>query len=552
MPSVDFRTLCPFRFLKATPMPQLLRKESIRLFEACKEAFFLALIGFAIPRQCEYREPICQGSAEIGLLGASVEQAMSACLVQTFGGNILLQPSGQYKSARRILDEFRELLKSPAPRADFLTDDVVDQASHRAQLLASSEKLGILIAARAGGLHAGRGVTRDVFAVKARDVYAFLQLLAASGRIKSYLSDIACPQTEVKEHAVLIEDLVRNMTSATSLQDQASLLTNVFLVLPDIPNDKPEWLDALRRVTVAPKERDVVFLLDTLQSAQPTVLRKQAATGQFFAVKVDPSNPNAIPIDLHNVKKAYTQLKDQWIADTSNANGRIQENILHLPPDDFVLKVFATGLEQSDIISDSDGDKLPHVDTWCFIASSLSVQGTPRPFWFLVRRTDNLSQLEAHLKRASKLGNAHFKSALKTALPGIQCIAKNRTLSADDPIGVRMKTWLTTAEQARSKLIVLSEADNGHSAEDLLEDLALVATQELQLGQVLSKLIREEYLVEEDRVPYWSRKLAEATFEPEDAIALVEVLQKPDLQQAHTAARKSLALIDFLSFGPPN
>jgi len=96
------------------------------------------------------------------------------------------------------------------------------------------------------------------------------------------------------------------MTSATSLQDQAALIANIFLVLPDLPKEKPEWLDVLRRVTVAPKDKDVVFLLDVLQSAQPTILRKQANTGQFFAVKVDPNNPNAIPIDLHNVKKAYT------------------------------------------------------------------------------------------------------------------------------------------------------------------------------------------------------------------------------------------------------
>ncbi|MBK8939544.1 MAG: hypothetical protein IPM79_18475 [Polyangiaceae bacterium] len=171
-------------------MPQYLRRATVRLFEASMEALHLALVGLALPVRRDVREPASKHSACIGLIGSSAEQAMGAVLVHVFGEDVLEASSSQFKSAREILADLRDLLRKPVPRASVLTAGVAAPTDHLAALAAATSGFTVLLAERAAGLHAGSGPTRAAVVIAAARVQEFLALLARSTRIRSYLEDL--------------------------------------------------------------------------------------------------------------------------------------------------------------------------------------------------------------------------------------------------------------------------------------------------------------------------------------------------------------------------
>ena len=61
-------------------MPQYLRTSSVRLIEASQEALHLAFVGLGLPVRQQLRVGAAQFAASAGLIGAAVEQALSAIL----------------------------------------------------------------------------------------------------------------------------------------------------------------------------------------------------------------------------------------------------------------------------------------------------------------------------------------------------------------------------------------------------------------------------------------------------------------------------------------
>jgi len=62
-----------------------MRRHAIRLLEASLESLDLAVSSLGATKRREFREPVATYAPEIGLIGASAELAMSACLVQAYG-----------------------------------------------------------------------------------------------------------------------------------------------------------------------------------------------------------------------------------------------------------------------------------------------------------------------------------------------------------------------------------------------------------------------------------------------------------------------------------
>jgi hypothetical protein len=531
-------------------MPQYLRRLTVRLLEASMECLALALLGLAVPARRDSREDASKYAAPIGLIGTAAEQAMAAILVHVFGEDALQASNTQYKSARQILEELRELLHSPVPRASFLTAGLEDPPAHLTELAAATSGFPIILVERAAGLHAGSGPTREAAYIAAKRVHDFLASLAKSTRIRPYLEDLPRLPVPVLQPNVLIDELASKLAQAEGAVAQAGALRSLFLILPEIPDNAPEWLGAIERVTIAPTETDLILLVTALQSAIPVQLQRASAKGAGISVVVRPDDPNAVPIAAHHLRRSFTQIADQWHADVGNANGRLESGRLDLPPDDFVLDLFVLGSAELKKVLSKDVFT-PH-EVWPFVASALVRQGTPGPFWFLVRLTDDYGQLEAMVKRAFAASKgANLAPRQRELADGLEVLRKSTSVQKTSGLVREVRQLLDAAATARARLVQALERNRSkqkafpEQGEQLIRE---VADNTSTVGEAIEFLLKAECADPAKR--YWARMLCESASDPLDRRPLVSVLRETSLDGAHTAARKAIRLIDTMDNGP--
>ena len=532
-------------------MPQYLRNDSLRLLESSMESLALALTGLGMPTRRALRDPVSQNAPAIGLIGVAAEQAMSAVLVQTFGQEIVKRPSGHYKAFREILGDMRSLLRNPVPRAGFLTVGMPDPKAHREALLEHTNFFTVLGTERANGLHAGKGPSRDVAYYAAQRVYEFLKTLSASTRMRAYLESLPVPPAPPISTSVLIEDLFQRLAKSKGVQERAALIGSVFLVLPEIPGDEPDWVEALDRVAIAPDEKDLALLVTTLERAVPAQIKRVSATsGEALKVVVRQQDPGAMPIAPFNLRRQLTEICDQFVADVGTANGRLQSGLLDLPPDDFLRELFCLGPEGIRKALNCQG--LTAQDVWPFVMTALRTHGTQGPFWFLAKMTDDHGQVMAHVKRAMGLlrGDAQKKHH-ETFRECMTAIQRGKPLSAKSEFAASIIRMMKEADEKRAKLdTVVTRNGSGplglskHGAETV-QRIQIGLT---DLGDGLADVL--DSVIKDSGKPYWARLMCEAASEPIDLKACVAVLGNDDLKPAHTAARKAIHLIDITTFGP--
>lgn len=533
-------------------MPVFLRREAIRLLEGSVQCLHLGTIGLAIPRVGAARDAASEFCAEIGLIGAAAEMAVSACLVQLSGPSVLVQESGMFKSASQVLDEFLTTLAHPTPSFDALTRGVSDVDSHLSGIATACRKFRLLATLRAGGLHAARAPSREVCVSLAQDVATFLQSLSSSTRLKPYLARIPRPPAYVIEPSALLTEVRKRIDRSQTVTERGSLALELFLVLPEVPKDMPDWLSAFERVSVAPKDSDVTFLLKTLENATPVSFRKSKQSGTPIAVVVEPSNPNAIPIAPQYLRTEFTKTPDRFYADVANANGRLTDGVLHLPPESFVKEIFAVGFEVSGILEKNQ--MLTAHQTWPFIVASLAVQGTPGPLWFLARRTADLSQLVAQMERARAIVRPFVKGRIAEMIPGLIALRDSTKV----PRSGMWKDLLASGAQVEAnrgalpKRVAMSESA-GKRLPPHLESavLALESTQGF-VGPILLALGDKKAPFAGEVLGYWTRILAEAAGGTEDIPGLLAILRNGACVAGHSAAKKALRYIDFVDYGPQN
>ena len=163
------------------------------------------------------------------------------------------------------------------------------------------------------------------------------------------------------------------------------MLASIYVVLPDVPEEEPDWLEAFDRASVSSTERDIAYLTDVLEQAIPVSLRRTSRSGRATPVTIRPEDPDTLPISPQHLRRQFNSIADQWGADIANANGRLEAGIIDLPPTEAVLEVFAIGLERAGVLL--DGYNLQPHESWPFRAASASFSGRPGPYWFLLRAT---------------------------------------------------------------------------------------------------------------------------------------------------------------------
>jgi len=534
-------------------MPIYLKKDTIRLLEASVESISLAIMGLGMPNRIELREQLAKNAIQIGLVGVAAELAMSAIIVQGAGVNSLQFETGFYKTGSHILDDFRKLIKTKLPKMAFLTQGVKNPSEHMDELIKHTAKFRLLIKSRAGGLHAGIGPSRDVCIICTNEVISFLNTLRMSSRIKPYICNVPGKFEIVKSHTLIIDELAQRIKDSGSLTETAQVLASIYLVLPEIPDEEPDWISAFEKITMAPKEEDISFLLDTLGKSKSASLIKVSKSEIGLPVVVRPNNPNAIPIEPQFLKKSFTSIRDRWYADIGNANGRLEESTYNTPPIESVFELFAFKLEKLNITKVKE-DLLNANETWPFICASLSYSGTIGPYWYFVRKTKDIRQLESFINRAIKIGDGCLKKNHGEFKIGIEAIRKKSPLSNNSKFVLDLMSSSELSDTKRKDIVKIAKKNYGKTKalnEEGYKELQLVLDEEMSIGQVLIKLVENGYgLSDNSHKSYWARTLCEAASDEEDLDGLLAVLKSQELQNSHTAARKAMRVIDFLNYGP--
>lgn len=530
-------------------MPRYLSNSAIRLLEASQESLALALHCLGTPNRGNLRVEVARYSPAIGLIGAAAEQALAAIIVQVRGDEALANSSTQYKSARQILSDMRELLRAPIPASSFLTAGVADPAQHRETILQASEGFSVLFTYRATGLHAGLGLSRTVTLKQAVKVHTFFELLARSTRIRPYMDRLPIPPDEVIDQNVLIDDLIQKFQSTDAMTARVNALRSLFLVLPEVPQEAPEWLDAFDRSVVSPRPADITLLLETLKRAAPMRFRRMNAGGQALPVVVRPDDPNALPIALQDMRQAFGNAREQFGADVGNANGRLDQGILDLPPESFLLDLCLQGPEQ--LSETLDRQTLTGQEVWPFVATALSQQGTERPYWFLVSMVDEVGQLIGQLRRALAVSTKEqFNERCAAAIRALEAKRQERTLPPATEIATFTVTQSAAAESTRESIPDAIERNDGTTraaSSEAIPSLAALYVGEFTAGQAFPAVYASE---NPDSKKYWARQLLIAATDANDRSMLLTALRDPDLANLKTDARKALRLVDILTYGP--
>jgi hypothetical protein len=404
-------------------MPRLLKSETNRRLTVSQETLAFAFSLLAKPKPLSYEYKETDGAVEIGLMGIAADLAISACLYEVLGSSgIKRKKSGFYLAASEALDAFRTMLSSSIPRLSSLTQGVSAPAAHLTALHQASVGFGVLFTARAAAVHAGAGASYDVSYCVGKTVADFLVLLAESPKWKPYLRDVpAIPQLP-KDRTLIAQEL-----KDAAMKGDSAALAGIFLVLPELASNEPDWLASLERVRVTPRANDISVLIKSLQHANVGDLFKIGKGSKGIAAKIDSGNPLALPIYPAAFKKSFDNAADSWGAYVGNSNAEIAKGVLGLPPIDTIYSLSATGLDEIGLPDEELSHGLSAHSLWMFIAAALHYGGTKGPCFFLVRRlkTDEDGQLSALLKKAAKK-SPKIDKALQDYLPLFTAIYTNQ------------------------------------------------------------------------------------------------------------------------------
>lgn len=535
-------------------MPSLLKKGTRQRIEASQTALFE---GLSIAQR-PYRgssNSLCDEAIAIGLIGTAAELAISACLFEVLGQNGILRKSGgHYLTAAEALDKFKRLLSASVPGITPLVAGISKKKQHLGKLHNAAACLSVLFNARASGLHAGEGVSPDVLFHTSSQVIKFMKLLSQSSKWTPYLQNIPETSTSPKDGKLLVDELANLLYTSENPKDAAKTIKSIFLILPEITRDKPEWIDALQRVQVSPKAEDISVLVSALKSAKVGDLSKVSKGSEALPVKiVGRDDPTALSVAMGNFKKEYTCIYDQWRGEMASSNASLEKGILDTPHIHFTYTLSAVGLSSVGIPENEFSNGLPAHDIWAFIATALLYQGTVGPCFFLARKLKHTEsgQLRALLLKAGKL-NKKIEARLNDYWPLLQATAKETEIRSTSTLlsGLRQSVNVRSkkAEQLEVRLKEVQQKLPKEQSDfcDLIFDLYPI---EDGTGPLLNCISTSQ----EKLKTYTTRLLrpvCEASKDRDDLTHLIKLLNDKTLGQIHTEARKAIRDIDFAYYGP--
>ncbi len=529
-------------------MPKGLRNITIRHLEASIETLTLAAVGLALPRKHSLRQSAAMFAPQAGLIGAAAELGLSACLVQAYGEKALECTPGRFKTGAQILAEFRSKLSLNDKAFAFLTAGVDDRDSHLNDIREATSTFRGLLTARAAALHAGVGPTYEACVTASRDVRGFLRRLARSKRMAPYITGVPKLPRSVGERTVLIEDLARQLSEGSGTEHKKHLLSSVYLVVPNIPDHVPDGFEIMNSVSVLPQDRDIRLLVRSLEGALPVQLVRTSRHGPGMSVTVRPNDKAALPIAPQFLHRSITDLVQKWHSDVGTANGRLEKGVLDLPPVDFIFDLMLLGPGQ---LSQRLGKTMQFAhEIWPFVASSLVRPGTPGPYWFLIRMTNDLGQLRSLLRQASTVrGASKIAKNLSEVRRGIEILQQKRTSTS---FFEKLQQEIHKPAKSRESLTAKLRRHTGtvKALGPLSETLEVALLKNESLGGIMTAIAVNSSSLGLNARRFWARVLAEATSEVGDIEGLVGVLRCEELSIAHSAAKKALRYIDMVTFGP--
>ena len=328
----------------------------------------------------------------------------------------------------------------------------------------------------------------------------------------------------------------------------------MYLVLPYIPELKPDCIEAFERIAVAPPtEGDLSYLAKTLSDAHSIYLLKNRGGKDGVPVRVDPKDQGSLPIAIQNIKRELSSTPDKFNNDVLTANTRLKEKRLDLPIDEFLVDLYALGLEEAGVIS-IDNPFLTAQQAWPFVAAAYSTHGFPRPCWFIIEKCNEIDKLISFLKRAEECGNGYLKRRMPELIEAISAYKENRNTS----IGVKKGSEFKTLRDFRAQINSLSMEKKKPFSPEFLRKYALsdamssivheFVTGRQTAGESLSRALEQESLSANDRKAALS--LLTLCFDEESKHGLVSVLRTQHLKGYTSQARKMMFLVDFTANGP--
>jgi hypothetical protein len=330
-------------------------------------------------------------------------------------------------------------------------------------------------------------------------------------------------------------------------------LANIFLVLPDLSEDAPEWLSALQHVHVNAKPHDISILLKSLQQAKAGDLVKVGKGAVGIAAKIEPDNPNAIPIYTAGMKKKFENAADTWNGYVGTANAEIEKGVLSVPPIATIYGFAAVGIDAIGLPAEEIKGGLSAHMVWPFIAAALHYIGTKGPCFFLARslKADATGQLTALLKKAGTKSTTLVK-ALKDYLPLLEATIAKQAAPASSTVATTLTKNGTARDEKLENLadLLAERRDLAPTALKAAYD-QLIATfaQTDSVGACINAISDNKVTLGDDKFPIL-RSLIAAASDREDIAPLARVIGDNNLKAAATQARKAIAEIDYVLYGP--
>lgn len=539
-------------------MPKFLKESAIGILESGVESYLLALYGMTLPSIRTQRKQEVKYAPVIGLFGASSELLVKACLVQAKGLSAMFRDgdvsSRVFRFGSEVIEEFRKDVRDANQSISYLWRSTTDFAEQQQQLLHYLDKFKLLQELRAGGLHAGVGCSRDIVVSVANDLYCFIMLLAQGKKLKAYLKNIPAPEATIRDREAIIEDLTRRMNAVKEPADKAGYLRNMYLVLPYIPEFQPDWITAFDKIAVAPPTiNDVTYLAKTLSDAHSIYLLKNRGGKSGIPVRVEPNNPDALPISIQHIKRTLSSIPDKFNNDIMTANTRLEEKRLDLPIDDFLIDLYALGLEKAGVLV-SPNKQLTAQQAWPFVVAAYSTAKTPIPCWFIVKTCDEIEQLIAFLKRSNDIGNGYLRRRMGAVINSLQALQNNATVylgKEKDPAFSDICSYAKSITHIKAEQLhpytpmFLRRYPPGVEVSSIIHEFV---NGNKNAGDTLASMLKLDKLTDNERKS--ALALIPLCNSPENKNGLISILRTKHLSGYVSQARKLMFFSDFIENGP--
>ncbi|HVI39399.1 MAG TPA: hypothetical protein VM577_01965 [Anaerovoracaceae bacterium] len=540
-------------------MPKFMKNSAISLIDGSIESYLLALYGITLPAARIQRNLSTKYAPVMGLLGSSVELVIKACIVQAKGPAAMYKDNdieaGIYRFGTDILNDFHKGIRDLDPEFGYIWNyqEGID-ASTQKEMLALVDKFKLLQDLRAKGLHAGLGCSRDIAIAAATDTYRLFTLFRGSKKLRAYLKNIPAPEATIRDREAIIEDLAGRIDTAKNNKEKINNLRNMYLVLPYIPDISPDWVETFERASVVPpKKDDIDYLVRSLSEAHSIYLLKNRGGKDGLPVRIEPENPDALPIAIQNIKRVITSIPDQFNNDALTANTRLNQNRIDLPIDDFLLDIYALGLFPAKILNDQV-KRLTAQQTWPFIISAYSTQGCPRPCMFFIRACDEQDQLIAFIKRTKDIGNGYLKRRIDTVIKIVTAIKDGATIDLSkekDSVFAEIKPYyLKTRAMPREQRQPFTPAfiKKYPLSDSVNSVIGQFVMNKMTAGKTLESILALPNLQSNDKKA--AVALLHLCFDEENKNGLIAVLRTDHLSGYKSQARKLMFFSDFLNAGP--